>query len=184
MTRDRSPELTRLIEIQAAIKSRRERQNMGSTMTQTEIRWMIRRDLPAVLEIEAASFDHPLGEDDLIRCLRSRDCIGMVTVDDETVTGFMVYRLAKSSIEILNFAVAPESRREGVGRAMIEKLLGKLSPDRRRRLFAKVSERNLNAQLFFKACGFLAVTVLHYEYESTDDDAYMMEFTVPTRIEQ
>ena len=42
------------------------------------IRWMIRRDMPEILEIEKQSFEFPWCEEDFIRCLRQRNCIGMV----------------------------------------------------------------------------------------------------------
>src|SRR5690606_11527131 len=52
------------------------------------IRWMIRRDMPEVLQIEKASFEFPWYEDDFIRCLRQRNCIGMVAEQGERVVGF------------------------------------------------------------------------------------------------
>ena len=57
------------------------------------IRWMIRRDMPEVLEIEQSSFEFPWTEEDFIRCLRQRNCIGMVAEYDEKVVGFMIYEL-------------------------------------------------------------------------------------------
>ena len=42
------------------------------------IRWMIRRDMPDVLGIESNCFEFSWTEDDFIRCLRQRNCIGMV----------------------------------------------------------------------------------------------------------
>jgi ribosomal protein S18 acetylase RimI-like enzyme len=62
------------------------------------IRWMIRRDFPEVLAIETESFRFPWLEEDFIRCLRQRNCIGMVAEHDERVVGFMVYELDKSCI--------------------------------------------------------------------------------------
>ncbi len=38
--------------------------------TCVHIRWMIRRDMAAVLEIENQSFEYAWSEDDFIRCLR------------------------------------------------------------------------------------------------------------------
>ena len=46
------------------------------------IRWMIRRDMPEVLQIERTSFEYPWSEEDFIRCLRQRNCIGMVAEYD------------------------------------------------------------------------------------------------------
>ena len=77
------------------------------------IRWMIRRDMPEVLEIERASFEFPWFEEDFIRCLRQRNCIGMVAEHAERVVGFMIYELHKTRLHILNFAVAPDVRRRG-----------------------------------------------------------------------
>jgi len=50
-----------------------EKQRLG-----VHIRWMIRRDMPEVLDIESGSFEFPWSEEDFIRCLRQRNCIGMV----------------------------------------------------------------------------------------------------------
>src|SRR5215470_6285738 len=92
------------------------------------IRWMIRRDMPEVLAIESHSFEFPWSEDDFIRCLRQRNCIGMVAERDERVVGFMIYELHRNRLHILNFAVHPDFRRHGVGHQMATKLIGKLSP--------------------------------------------------------
>lgn len=140
------------------------------------IRWMIRRDMTEVLDIERHSFEFPWFEEDFIRCLRQRNCIGMVAECGERVVGFMIYELHKTRLHILNFAVAPEFRRRGVGRQMIEKLLGKLSSQRRVRITLEVRETNLPAQLFFKMAGFRAVTVLRAYYEDSPEDAYLMQF--------
>jgi [ribosomal protein S18]-alanine N-acetyltransferase len=114
------------------------------------IRWMIRRDMPEVLAIENRSFEFPWSEDDFIRCLRQRNCIGMVAEYDERVVGFMIYELHKNRLHILNFAVRPEFRRQGIGRSMIRKLVGKLSQQRRNRIMLEIRETNLDAQLFFR----------------------------------
>ena len=140
------------------------------------IRWMIRRDMPEVLAIEVGSFEFPWLEEDFIRCLRQRNCIGMVAEHDDQVVGFMIYELNKTRIQILNFAAAPEFRRFGVGAQMVAKLIGKLSAQRRNRVTLEVRETNLPAQLFFRGCGFRAVSVLRDFYEDTPEDAYLMQY--------
>lgn len=142
----------------------------------THIRWMIRRDMPEVLAIEAASFEFPWLEEDFIRCLRQRNCIGMVAEHDDRVVGFMIYELNKSRIQVLNFAAAPDVRRRGVGSQMVRKLIGKLSAQRRTRILLEVRETNLAAQLFFRNNGFRAISVLRDYYEDTPEDAYLMQY--------
>ncbi len=148
------------------------------------IRWMIRRDMMEVLEIENQSFEFPWSEDDFIRCLRQRNCIGMVAEHDERVAGFMIYELHRNRLHILNFAVAAEFRRKGVGHQMVEKLIGKLSSQRRNRIMLEVRETNLAAQLFFRDLGFRAVSVLRDFYVDTTEDAYLMQYRFHNAAEE
>lgn len=140
------------------------------------IRWMIRRDMPEVLEIESQCFEFPWSDEDFIRCLRQRNCIGMVAEHDERVVGFMIYELHKDYLHVLNFAVHQAFRRRGVGAAMMGKLANKLSHQRRTNIALEVRETNLDAQLFFRSLGFRATTVLRDFYEDTTEDAYLMQF--------
>jgi ribosomal-protein-alanine N-acetyltransferase len=119
------------------------------------IRWMIERDKKnGVLEIESLSFgDNAWSENDFSFHLGKRDTIGMVAELDDQVVGFAVYELHKSRIHVLNIAVHPKFRRMGVGSAMMDKLIYKLSFERRNRIELGVADHNLGAHLFFKACG-------------------------------
>ncbi len=148
------------------------------------IRWMIRRDMPAVLDIESQCFEFAWSEEDFIRCLRQRNCIGMVAEEDDKVVGFMIYELHKTRLHILNFAVGADHRRKGIGNAMVAKLLGKLSHERRNRIMLEVRETNLDAQLFFKNVGFKAISVLRDFYDDTVEDAYLMQFRYQPSAEE
>ena len=140
------------------------------------IRWMIRRDMPEVLDIERESFEFPWYEEDFIRCLRQRNCIGMVAEHGERVVGFMIYELHKTRLHILNFAVAENVRHRSIGRQMAQKLISKLSSQRRTKISLEVRETNLPAQLFFKSAGFRATSVLRSYYEDSPEDAYLMQY--------
>jgi ribosomal-protein-alanine N-acetyltransferase len=146
--------------------------------TKVHIRWLIRRDMDDVLRIEQQCFPFPWFENDFIVALRHKNCIGMVAESDGEVVAYMVYQLFKSRIDILNFAVAPEFSRRGVGRQMAEKLIGKLASQRRTCLIAMVRERNLSAQLFFKAMGFRWIGTWPGYYEESDEAAYQMRYTL------
>lgn len=144
------------------------------------IRWMIRRDMPEVLVIEEDSSDHPWTEEDFLRCLRQRNCIGMVAELGEKVVGFMIYELHKSKLHILNFAVHAGFRRQRVGTQMLQKLISKLSSHRRDCITLEIRETNLGPQLFYRDAGFRAVRVLRSHYDDTSEDAYLMQYRIPT----
>lgn len=132
----------------------------------THIRWMIRRDMAVVMDIERRNFgDHAWGEDDFVRTLRQRHNIGMVATHDENVVGYMIYELRKTQLNVLNFAVHPGLHRRGIGRSMVEKLRSKLSMERRTKITLLVSEYNTDAQLFFRDLGFYSVGSVSGAYE-------------------
>jgi len=146
------------------------------------IRWMIRRDMPEVLAIEHASSEFPWCEEEFLRVLRQRNCIGMVAEHGERVVGFMIYELHKSKLQVLNFAVAPECRRQGVGHQMVAKLVGKLSSHRRTRIVLSLRESCLPGQLFFRVQGFRATEVVREHYEDTGEDGYVMQYLLDESI--
>src|SRR5262245_62277998 len=156
--------------------------NTGRTQSKerlrVHIRWMIRRDMPEVLQAEHDSFDYSWTEDDFLRCLRQRNCIGMVAEHDDRVVGFMIYELHKAKLHVLNFAVAPAHRRLGIGTQMVMKLIGKLSSHRRTKITLAVRESNLAAQLFFRSQEFKAVKVLRGYYEDSGEDAFLMQYRI------
>ena len=143
---------------------------------EVHIRWLIRRDMPEALAIEADSFEWPWSEERFLGYLRRKAVIGMVAEHDERVVGYMVYELSKNGIHLLNFAVAVDYRRQGVGSQMVAKLTGKLSPARRKRIILQIREGNLQGQLFFREMGFRAVSVLCDYYDDSPEDAYVMAY--------
>ena len=163
---------------------------MNQDLTKTKkavrvhIRRMIRRDLAEVLAIEDESFEFPWPEEDFIRCLRQRNCTGMVAEHEDRVVGAMIYELHTRRIHLLNFAVAADYRRRRVGQQMVAKLAAKLSQKGRSRVVLEVRETNLAAQLFFRANGFRAVGVLGDFFQKTSEDAYAMRFDFRAKMPQ
>jgi [ribosomal protein S18]-alanine N-acetyltransferase len=147
--------------------------------TPVHIRWMIRRDMVEVLEIEKACFEFPWSEEDYLRCLQQRNCIGMVAEHNEKVVGVIIYELQKTRLVVLNLAVHPDYRHQDIGTQMVKKLTSKLSPQRRNHIILEVRESNLYAQLFFRDMGFRAVSIIrdYYHDESgCDESAYTFRY--------
>ncbi len=82
--------------------------------------------------------------------------------------GFLVWRqTAPGEIEVLNLAVAPESRRRGVAKS----LLGALSATA---IFLEVRESNAAARLFYTAAGFREVGLRPRYYHDPEEAAIVM----------
>lgn len=150
--------------------------NGSSNRQRVHVRWMIRRDMSEMLEIERESFEYPWPEDEFIRCLRQRECVGMIAEHAEQVVGFLIYQIFNTRLHVLSVAVAKDYRHRGVGSQMIEKLKDKLSAQRRPSITLEVRETNVAAQVFFAKCGFVATKILRDWYEESTEDAYLMQY--------
>ena len=149
-----------------------------ATQTHACLRWMIRRDIASVLDIEHNSFEFPWTDGEFIQCLRKRTCIGMVAEVNEEVVGYMLYETGKKEIELISFAVHPKHRQSGIGGALVSLLIGKLAAGRRSKIVVAVRDSNLQAQLFFRSMGFFCTKMVKDYYSESDDNAYIMEYWI------
>lgn len=146
------------------------------------IRCMIRKDWFRVLLIED-QYPHAWSEDAFKTMLANRNTIGMVAEIDDLVVGFMIYTLEQGLIEVENFAVDSERMRTGIGKAMMQRLIGKLNPERRRCINLVVRESNFGMQSFLKAIGFRASRVYRGYYDDTREDGYLFQYRVKDEAE-
>jgi ribosomal-protein-alanine N-acetyltransferase len=126
------------------------------------MRWLIRRDMDEVIEIEHACFQWQdrWTEEMFLALLRQRNHIGVIITNGgewDPVVGFMVYALHRDRYELHRFAVHKDHQRMGYGRLMVERMAGRLGDQRRTHVGVDVPERNVGTQLFLSRCGFRAV---------------------------
>jgi ribosomal-protein-alanine N-acetyltransferase len=89
------------------------------------------------------------------------------------VAGFLVWRpLAAGECEVLNLAVAPAFRRQGIARDLLKPLLDL----RDTRIFLEVRESNRTARIFYKSIGFQEVGIRNAYYKSPSEAAIVMKF--------
>ncbi len=144
------------------------------------IRWFLRRDILTLELIDASSYETPWSNADFLTTLRDRSVIGMVAESREHIDAFTVYRLHPKRVEILRFAVAPDSRRLGLGTLMLDKLKYKLFSHRRDELTITVPDSDLAAHLFLRANDFRATAVVgdlyEFTYRPAPDEVAAFEF--------
>lgn len=99
--------------------------------------------------------EHRIDEPCLIALLRQRNTIGLVYPSgDNGILASMIYSLHKTHIELVSLRVRKDIQGRGIGRAMIERLVSKLSSERRNRVISLVPAEMLDPLLFFKSMGF------------------------------
>jgi ribosomal-protein-alanine N-acetyltransferase len=125
-------------------------------------------DLPQIDAIQAAS---PEAARWAVADYLDHDLL--VALSGNQVVGFLASRMvAADECEILTLAVAPEFRRQGVGRAMMAALTGNSSVT----VFLEVRESNTIARNFYNSIGFQEVTMRQKYYQSPSECAIVMKF--------
>jgi ribosomal-protein-alanine N-acetyltransferase len=125
------------------------------TSINESIRWLIRRDMDDVMQIDDVGYVEPWSESKFISTLRKKTVIGVVATNGFNRTiGFCLYELQKTQIEILRMAVSPQWRRKGVASAMIDRLKDKVANQKRCGVACEVDGHSIFSQLCFRDNGF------------------------------
>jgi [ribosomal protein S18]-alanine N-acetyltransferase len=143
------------------------------------VRWMTRGDLTSVLAIEHLSYREPWTADELTRTCARRNQIGMVATKYDRIVGFVIYRIEATRLRVLNLAVGPRDRDQGVGRELHETLVRKLHAGRPQ-ISLRVRETSLGTQRWLRRLNYRAVGVDRGWYRDTGEDAYQFVYLVST----
>jgi len=123
--------------------------------------------------IEQDVFTDPWSTQDFRDCLAS-DAVFLVAKNADQVAGYVVAIDAADEGEILNLAVAPQGRRRGLGRALVERVLDVLSGRGASQIYLEVRESNAPARRLYAAHGFREVGRRKEYYRRPVEDAIVL----------
>lgn len=136
-------------------------------------------DLARVLEIETASFATPWSSRTFLNLLR-RPNAALFAAEDVpgSVLGYAVVWFAGPEAELGDLAVAPESRRRGVGSALVGAVLAEAVERDATELYLEVRESNDGARRLYESHGFEVVNRRPRYYSDPVEDALVMRYTL------
>lgn len=124
-----------------------------------------------------AYWEDPWDRKDLEKFCNCPDCwIKVIQRDGQIVAG-MGYILHKRVVTIRHLFVTKLARRRGLGKRLIRHILMSLKRMQRRIVAVEVPEKQLAAQLFFKACGFYWFRTV----QKNGRTLYCMRYIAPQR---
>lgn len=128
------------------------------------IRWMTRKDMAEVLDIEYQSTKYSLSNIELNRILRQRNAVALVCECENRILGYCIYEMFKQKLKLLRFVVYKDNRRQGVGTVLIKKMQARLTDTRRNKLTFPVSEYDLDLHLFLRSQSFTCTKIIKNQY--------------------
>ena len=148
----------------------------------TEIRRLTYADLPQVIAIERRAFPAPWSLAMFVLELSKPSGVSLAALKDGRVVGYLVCSRYDTAWHVMNVAVDPDERRQGIGRTLLERLItevGEAGP-LGHRFTLEVRQSNGPAIRLYEQFGFRSAGVRRRYYQDNGEDAVIMWRTPAT----
>ena len=154
---------------------------MESTLSgaAVKIRRLEAHDIGAIIEIqtqsrEASQWSRKEYELLTIPASANNTTLCWVAENDSRVAGFLAARKLTDETEILNLAVTPASRRQGIAGQLLRTAMKWAAAEGIAKIYLEVRASNAAAKVFYQSYGFLATGTRPNYYRDPLDDAVLL----------
>jgi ribosomal-protein-alanine N-acetyltransferase len=131
-------------------------------------------DLDAIMEIEDRSFTAPWSRKSY-EDLWAQESIGFwVARQGGELVGYYLVQTSGLEQELHTFAVKPELRGRGIGRSMMDHMLGRARGRGVEYIYLQVRPSNKEAKELYKSLGFVGIGMRRNYYRDNFEDALVM----------
>lgn len=139
-----------------------------------EIRKMTEAEVPQIAELEQLCFSDPWCEKSIASELLNPLSLWLVAMDGNTAAGYVGSQAVLGEADMMNLAVSPGYRRQGIGQALVEALVRQLREIGVHSLTLEVRASNGSARALYEKLGFSQVGMRPRYYEKPREDALIL----------
>ena len=141
-----------------------------------EIRRLQLRDLAAIEEIERRSYPTPWSRSMFAGEIAkpSSLCLGAVDTEKERLVAYLIVSRYVDAWHVMNLAVAPDRRRLGIAKRLMNELFQRTAEDGQRGYTLEVRVSNVDAIRLYEGMGFQSRGVRRGYYTDNREDALIM----------
>ena len=150
-----------------------------STPTDLDIRRLAYADLPQVIAIERRAFPTPWSLAMFVLELSKPAGVCLAALRDGALVGYCVCSRYDTVWHLMNVAVDPQERRQGIATALLRDLFSRIDDDGARYTL-EVRQSNTAAIALYEVHGFRAAGVRRRYYQDNGEDALIMWRTPAT----
>ncbi len=138
------------------------------------MRPMTAADVPVVAALERMCFPNPWSENAFLAEVEREESLPLVVVDGNVVVAYGVAWTVVDELHIVNVAVAPRHRRQGIATSLTKEMIARGRAEGARMATLEVRSRNAGAIRLYHSLGFTAVAIRRGYYRDPPDDALVM----------
>lgn len=127
-----------------------------------------------IADLEALCFSAPWSESSVSSELMNPLSLWIVALDGQVVAGYVGSQSVLGEADMMNLAVRPEYRRQGVGEQLVESLIDRLRDSGVHSLTLEVRTSNDPALALYKKLGFIQVGCRPRYYANPKEDALIL----------
>lgn len=130
--------------------------------------------VPQIALLERECFADPWSQQSIASELHNPLSLWLVAQEGQTLLGYVGSQTCLDETDMMNIAVSPASRRQGVARALIEALVSALRERGSKQLTLEVRASNGPARQLYESLGFLQVGLRKNYYQNPKEDALIL----------
>jgi ribosomal-protein-alanine N-acetyltransferase len=133
-------------------------------------------DAVGIASLQSLSPGRPWSINETQKLLTEETIQGWGIKEGETLQGFILVRIVKEVVDILDFAVLTECRRQGLGKKLYDHLESIGKQKQIKEIFLEVASSNRGALLFYTNQGFKkeAIRKNYYTFQGVQEDGILM----------
>ena len=139
-----------------------------------ELEKMTQTHVAQVAEIEKLCFSDPWSENSVASELNNPLSLWLVALDGATVAGYIGSQSVEGEADMMNVAVHPDYRRQGIGRELVTGLVSALKEKGVYSLALEVRASNAPAIALYEQMGFAQVGVRPNYYRNPKENALIL----------
>ncbi len=136
-----------------------------------EIVKMLQAHVPQIAQLEAICFSAPWSENSITSELQNPLSVWLVAMENERLAGYIGSQSVMGEADMMNVAVHPDFRRQGVATKLIGALVSALAENGVTSLSLEVRASNAPAIALYDALGFVPVGRRPNYYRNPKEDA-------------
>ena len=138
------------------------------------IRKMQMQDVSAIAELEKICFSDPWSENSIASELNNPLSYWLVAEEKGEIAGYVGSQSVLDAADMMNLAVSPKCRQQGIGQALVSALVEHLRQNHVIALLLEVRVSNGPAIALYKKMGFVQVGCRPKYYHNPREDALIL----------